>query len=103
MIIGVNPVEEALRQLKKGRAESQPPGKETAFSTRRVYLIPPGLLRAGEENVLAISVWNRNAASKGWKAWLRGPISIRPDGEEKNAFYIGERKPGDNPYLQRHW
>ena len=74
---------------------------DLAFSIRRVYPIPAGLLKPGQENILAIRVWNRNAESKGWKAYLRGPLAIRA--AEQGAPYIGTYKHSDDPYLQHHW
>jgi hypothetical protein len=75
---------------------------DTAFGMRRLYPLPAGLLRPGQENVLAIYVWNRNAESKGWKAWVRGPMHIRR-AEPTVSPYAGNYKHSDDPYLQRHW
>ena len=75
---------------------------DLAFATPRFYRIPEGVLKPGRENVLAIYVWNRNAESKGWNTWIRGPMKICP-AEAKISPYAGDYKHSDDPYLQRHW
>ncbi len=90
-----------LNGVKIGETSDKNTSPDQAYSVHRVYPIPGGLLAAGE-NVLAIRAWNRNADSKDWKTWLRGPIVIRPL-EEDAGPYIGEYKRSDDPYLQMHW
>ena len=75
---------------------------EEGWSVRRVYPIRDGLLKPGATNVLAIYTWNRNADAKGWKAYVRGPITIRPR-DPGRAPHAGQYKPSDDPYLERHW
>jgi hypothetical protein len=75
---------------------------DTAFGMRRLYPLPAGLLRPGEENVIAIYAWNRNAESKGWKTWVRGPMRIRR-ADPTVSPYAGNYKHSDDPYLQHHW
>lgn len=91
-----------LNGVKIGSTTPENTNPEKAYSVHRVYPIPQGLLRDQGANVLAISAWNRNAESKGWNVWLRGPILIRPahDGE---GPYVGGYKYTDDPYLQYHW
>jgi beta-galactosidase len=74
---------------------------EQAWKTQRVYEIPPGLLKPGGENVLAIRLWNRNAA-KGASAILRGPLALKPASAGITP-YAGTYKHSDDPYLQYHW
>jgi beta-galactosidase len=76
---------------------------DKAWAVQRTYAIPPGLLRAGADNVLAVRVWNRHAASKGWKAWMRGPMRLAEAGARHPGLYPGGHKPSDDPYLQHHW
>ena len=75
---------------------------ETAYAKRRIYPIPAGVLRPGKDNVLAIHTWNRNAHTKGWITWVRGPLQIYTvDGNF--SPYVGDYKHSDDPYLQHHW
>lgn len=76
---------------------------EKSWSVRRLYLIPENTLMPGAENVIAISLWNRNADTKGWKAWLRGPVSIHPASVPSSPLYVGDHKRSDDPYIQYHW
>ncbi|MDR1284399.1 MAG: hypothetical protein LBK99_26840 [Opitutaceae bacterium] len=73
---------------------------DEAWKTRRLYKIPSGLLRSGE-NTLTLRVWNRNAA-KGWRAIVRGPMQIRTM-QETVSPYVGSYLVSDDVYLQRMW
>jgi len=73
---------------------------DTAWKTLRLYPIPSGLLRPGE-NTLSLHVWNRNAA-KGSPAIIRGPMEIR-FAEDTVSPYVGTYQRSDDPYLQRMW
>jgi hypothetical protein len=75
---------------------------ETAWSQRRLYPIPDGLVKPGAHNVLAIEAWNRNADTKGWKAQIRGPLELRT-ATEPMSLYAGYYRHADDPYLQHHW
>ncbi|EIP98312.1 beta-galactosidase/beta-glucuronidase [Opitutaceae bacterium TAV1] len=74
---------------------------DEAWKTKRLYKIPPGLLRSGE-NTLTLRVWNRNAAAKGWKTIVRGPMQIRTM-QETVSPYLGSYLVSDDVYLQRMW
>jgi beta-galactosidase len=90
-----------LNGVKIGSVDPENTNPETAYRTPRLYPIPAGLLKPGEENVLAILTWNRNAA-KGAAAQVRGPMVIRT-AEAAGSPYVGEYKHSDDPYLQHHW
>ena len=78
------------------------PESDAPWAKRRLYPIPPKLLKPGKENLLAIYVWNRNSESLGWKTTLRGPISIHVPGSE-TSLYMGTYCPHDDPYIWRSW
>ena len=78
------------------------PEIDAPWAKRRLYPIPPKLLKPGAKNLLAIYVWNRNAESLGWKTTLRGPISIHVPGSE-TSLYTGTYCPHDDPYIWRSW
>ena len=73
------------------------------WQTRRIYPIPAKLLRPGEQNVLAMRAWNRNAETKGWRAQVRGPLVIRSASFNQPGYYAGSYKTSDDPYLHRGW
>ena len=90
-----------LNGAKFGSVNPENSEPDRAYATARLYPIPAGLLKPGQENVLAIRFWNRNAKTKGWKAQLRGPMAIRAASE--SSPYVGTYKHSDDPYLQYHW
>ena len=90
-----------LNGAKFGSVNPENSEPDRAYATARLYPIPAGLLKPGQENVLAIRFWNRNAKTKGWPAQLRGPMAIRAASE--SSPYVGTYKHSDDPYLQHHW
>ncbi|MFZ2657647.1 MAG: hypothetical protein WAX69_22125 [Victivallales bacterium] len=91
-----------LNGVKLGGITPDNANPELAWSMKRVYAIPDGVIKPGEENVLAVRTWNRNAVTKGHKAQVRGPMLIRSAGEG-NPLYVGTYRHSDDPYLQYHW
>ena len=94
--------ESYLNGVKIGSINAENSQPDKAFATRRVYPIPEKLIQPGRENVLAIHLWNRNAKTQGWIAWLRGPLKIHAL-DLGETPYIGSFKNSDDPYLQCHW
>ncbi len=90
-----------LNGVKIGEVTPANSDPEQAWKTRRVYPIPAGLLKKGD-NLLAIRVWNRNGTTKGWNAQVRGPLSIRRATEEAPP-YFGKYRNSDDPYQLRQW
>ena len=89
-----------LNGVKLGWTTPENTPVEQAWSIRRRYPIPDGVLKAGK-NVLALHVWNRNGA-RGWKAQVRGPIVI-VDRYSDGGLYPGLYRHCDDPYLLHQW
>jgi hypothetical protein len=96
-----------LNGVKIGATTPANTNPDTAWTVHRLYPVPGDILKTDADtvNVIAIRLWNRNAAAKGWPAWLRGPVSIHPvaPGSSGAPLYIGEHRRVDDPYLQYHW
>ena len=75
---------------------------EQAWKQRRLYPIPPGLLKSGE-NLLAIRAWNRNGKTRGWQVQIRGPITLRNADGGLPQPYFGKYRTSDDPYQLRQW
>ncbi|HBJ95498.1 MAG TPA: hypothetical protein DDZ11_03225 [Lentisphaeria bacterium] len=74
---------------------------EAAWKVQRLYSVPLGCLKAGK-NVLAVQVWNRNAA-KGWSAQIRSPFVLKAGDGNTGRLYFGTFRISDDPYLLQQW
>ena len=91
-----------LNGTKIGETTPANTAPEQAWKQRRLYPIPPGLLKSGE-NLLAIRAWNRNGKTRGWQVQIRGPITLRNADGGLPPPYFGKYRTSDDPYQLRQW
>lgn len=91
-----------LNGTKIGETTPANTAPEQAWKQRRLYPIPPGLLKSGE-NLLAIRAWNRNGKTRGWQVQIRGPITLRNADGGLPQPYFGKYRTSDDPYQLRQW
>ncbi len=90
-----------LNGVKLGETSPVNTDPEKAWSIRRRYPVPDGVLKPGD-NVLALRVWNRNGPSKGWNGIVRGPFFLL-ERRENAPVYPWPHRHSDDPYLLHQW
>ena len=90
-----------LNGVRLGGISPENADPEQAWSLRRRYPVPAGVLREGD-NVLAIRTWNRNGPEKGWQAQVRGPFVLQ-DRIAPASLYVLPYRHCDDPYLLHQW